>query len=61
MTELKVDVTTDRYPSETSFEVRDKSNGVVVESKNDFTALESTWSGTFCMSDGEYEFEIKDR
>ena len=63
MTELKVDVTTDEYPGETSFEIRDKSNDAVVEIKTDFAAVGAgtSWTGTYCMSDGEYVFKIKDR
>ena len=57
---VQVDVTPDNYPDETSFKIRDKcNNDDVVKSKDNFSA--GSWSGTYCMSAGQYEFEISDR
>lgn len=57
-TEVKVNLTTDRYPTENSWEIRTKS-GSLVASKSTFTKNAAN-DYTACLSDGCYVFTIKD-
>ena len=58
---LTVDITTDRYPSETSWEVVDNCNGdTVVLSGGSYSSGSTTFSETGSFPDSQYSFIIKD-
>jgi hypothetical protein len=56
---FELDLTTDQYAYETSWEVKDVSGDLVVTSGQDY-ADSSTNYASFCLPDGEYTFTIFD-
>ena len=57
--EVVVRVTTDRYPGETSWTLKN-SSGATVAIGSGYTTANSTYTETLCLDNGCYTFEIKD-
>mmetsp|Transcript_102105 Transcript_102105/g.152975 ORF Transcript_102105/g.152975 Transcript_102105/m.152975 type:complete len:595 (-) Transcript_102105:1149-2933(-) len=59
--ELRVDVTTDNYPEETSWEVKVRGTNEVVASGSGYLERNKEFSEEFCLgNNGPFEFKIKD-
>jgi hypothetical protein len=55
-----VSITTDGYPEETSWEIRDASGNVVASSGGEIYAEEETTDIPVCLADGDYTFVLLD-
>ncbi len=58
-TEVTLTLTTDNYPGETSWELKNGS-GTVIESGSGYSGKNTTYTETFCLGDGDYEYIIYD-
>jgi len=56
--EVKVDITTDNYGAETSFDIKDSSGDKIMEGGNYESA--TTYTDSTCVADGSYTFTIYD-
>merc|ERR1712232_1522746 len=56
--EIKVDITTDNYGAETSFDIKDSSGDKIMEGDNYESA--TTYTDSTCVADGSYTFSIYD-
>lgn len=56
---LAIEITTDNYPEETSWDIVD-GNGTIVASGSGYAAQEQTYTTDICLSDGCYTFTIYD-
>lgn len=56
--EITLNLTTDQYAAETSWDVK-SSNGTVIESSQGYDNA-TTYKQSLCLADGEYQFSIKD-
>jgi len=57
---IEIDITTDNYPEETSWELTNKCTGVVVKSTSGYTEANKSYSYSECMEPAKYEFKIND-
>ena len=59
--EIKIELLTDNYPSETSWQLNNTcSNDVIGSPTNLYIEAKKTYSNTYCMPQGRYEYTIKD-
>jgi len=57
---LKVEIKTDAYPSETSWEIKN-DKGIIVFSGGSYTSRHTVYSHDICLPQGCYDFQIKDK
>lgn len=57
-TEATINLTTDNYASETSWQLTDPNNGVVVSGSN--LSNNTDYEENLCLADGDYTFQIDD-